>query len=158
MNDFLENLVDQDSLFMLCEGPCEVNIMNILFDNNLLKISKEQLIEFEPIHVRSATDLERDYLNKDMMGIKIIRILDSKNRDVLNFRLSKLYKEKVSVVNCVTSPEIEMLMIIKFGKYDDFKRKYVSKLKASEYVTQVLKIKNPKHGSTIKDVLLTPMI
>lgn len=40
--------------------------------------------------------------------ISVIRILDSRRED---FRLSKAYEYKVDVINVITAPEIEMLII-----------------------------------------------
>jgi hypothetical protein len=86
----------------------------------------------------------------------VIRVIDSKNHNVLKFNLSKAYKDKLTLVNCVTSPEIEMLMIINRGKYDEYKKKYSSKLKPSEYVKNILKIRNPKCSSTIEKEFSEP--
>ena len=49
----------------------------------------------------------------------MIRILDSRREE---FRLSKAYEQKIDVVNVITAPEIEMLIIHAEGAYDQFKR------------------------------------
>lgn len=49
----------------------------------------------------------------------IIRILDSRKE---NFRLSKAYEHKVDVINIITAPEIEMLIIYTEGMYNQYKR------------------------------------
>ena len=49
----------------------------------------------------------------------MIRILDSRREE---FRLSKAYAQKIDVVNVITAPEIEMLIIQAEGAYDQFKR------------------------------------
>ncbi len=41
--------------------------------------------------------------------ISIIRILDSRRE---NFKLSKAYEHKVDVINVITAPKIEMLIIL----------------------------------------------
>jgi len=43
-----------------------------------------------------------------MDKISVIRILDSRRE---NFKLSKAYEHKVDVINVITAPEIEMLII-----------------------------------------------
>lgn len=48
-----------------------------------------------------------------------MRILDSRKE---NFHLSKAYRAKVAVINVITAPEIEVLIIHDKGIYDKFKR------------------------------------
>ena len=55
--------------------------------------------------------------------------------------MSKVYKQKVDVVNVVTAPEIEMLIICNEGKYKEFKN---SGEKPSVYCKNKLKYKNVK--------------
>lgn len=54
-----------------------------------------------------------------------------------NFKLSGPYLKRVTVVNIITAPEIEMLVIHAEGKYDDYSRK---RMKPSDYVKQHLKL------------------
>lgn len=51
--------------------------------------------------------------------ISVIRILDSRRE---NFKLGKAYENKVDVINVITAPEIEMLIIFNEGKYNKFKK------------------------------------
>ena len=39
-----------------------------------------------------------------------------------NFKISKAYKHKINVINIITAPEIEMLIILNEGKYSEFKK------------------------------------
>lgn len=45
--------------------------------------------------------------------ISVVRILDSRRE---NFKLSRAYRDKVDVINIITAPEIEMLIIFSEGK------------------------------------------
>lgn len=113
----------------------EQAIMEILLDNNRLIFEREQLLEEEILRCRSAKNFERDYLNKTTNEmITVYRILDSSNE---NFKLSDPYLKRVTVVNIITAPEIEMLVIHAEGKYDDYSRK---RMKPSDYVKQHLKL------------------
>lgn len=130
----------------LCEGSAEKAIMNILLDNDLLIFKREKLLEEEVLSCRSAKNFEERYLRKTFDDkISVIRILDSRKE---NFKLSKAYENKIDVVNIITAPEIEILAIIKEGKYLDFKK---SKLKPSDYCKQVLKIHNIKNYDFVID-------
>lgn len=130
----------------LCEGSAEKAIMNILLDNDLLIFKREELLEEEVLSCRSAKNFEERYLRKTFDDkISVIRILDSRKE---NFKFSKAYENKIDVVNIITAPEIEILAIIKEGKYLDFKK---SKLKPSDYCKQVLKIHNIKNYDFVID-------
>ena len=130
----------------ICEGSAEKAIMNILLDNDLLIFKREELLEEEVLSCRSAKNFEERYLRKTFDDkISVIRILDSRKE---NFKLSKAYENKIDVVNIITAPEIEILAIIKEGKYLDFKK---SKLKPSDYCKQVLKIHNIKNYDFVID-------
>ena len=93
----------------ICEGSAENAIMDILLDNNLLIFSREEMLEEEVIRCREGKRFEEKYLRKGFMDkISVIRILDSRRE---NFKISKAYEHKVDVINVITAPEIEMLII-----------------------------------------------
>lgn len=93
----------------ICEGGAETVILNLLLEQNKLIFSKEDLLEGEILKSRKGKDFEMRYLKKDFAGkITVYRILDSRRE---NFKISKAYQHKVEVVNVITAPEIEMLII-----------------------------------------------
>ena len=95
----------------ICEGAAEHAIMDILLDNSLLVFKREELIEEEVIRCRQGKKFEERYLRKGFNDkISIIRILDSRHE---NFKLSKAYINKVDVINIITAPEIEILILLK---------------------------------------------
>ena len=55
---------------------------------------------------------------------------------------------KIDVVNIITAPEIEILVIIKEGKYQSFKK---SNLKPSDYCKQILKMSDVKSYNSVID-------
>lgn len=117
----------------ICEGSAEEAIIDILVDNGLLLFSRSEMLDECVIKCRSGKRFEERYLRKGFDGkISVIRVLDSRKE---NFRLSKAYEHKVDVINVITAPEIEMLIIIAEGKYDDYKQ---SGKKPSEYCKIVL--------------------
>lgn len=129
----------------ICEGRSEHAIMDILLENNLLKFDRHQLLDEKILGVRSAYKFEQQYLKKSFYKkITVYRILDSRRE---NFKVSKLYKDKVDVVNVITAPEIEMLIIHSEDKYNDCKK---TKKKPSEYCKQNLKFTDVKKYSFVK--------
>lgn len=123
------------------EGTAERVIIERLLDAKRLIFSREELLDGELLRSRNARTFEERYLGKSFKSeIIVYRILDSKNEE---FKLRKIYQDKVDVINVITAPEIEILVIIKEGKYHDY-CKYKSKLKPSEYCSQKLNISNVK--------------
>lgn len=132
----------------ICEGGAERTIIDILINNNKLIFNYEDLLENELIRIRSGEDFQKKYLRKQFSEpITIIRILDSHNE---NFKISKLYEDKVKVINIVTAPEIELLIIIKENKYKEYS-KVKSTQKPSEFCKNVLGYKNVKKENFIRE-------
>lgn len=97
----------------ICEGAAEQAIVEILLDNGKLIFGYDDMLEGEVIRCRSAKNFEARYLRKGFTEkITILRILDSHGE---SFNLSKAYSGKIDVINVVTAPEIEMLVIYARG-------------------------------------------
>jgi len=130
----------------ICEGSAEQAIMELLLDANKLVFDSEQLLNEEIIRTRSAKNFEQRYLRKGFnRKIIVLRILDSRRT---NFKLSKAYVDKISVIDIVTAPEIEMLIIFNENKYSEFK---TSKMKPSDFCKIKLKLSNVKNYAFVKE-------
>lgn len=131
----------------ICERGAETAIMDLLLDQNKLIFSRDELLEGEILRTRKGKEFETRYLKKNFSGkITVYRILDSRRE---NFKISKAYQQKVEVVNVITAPEIEMLIICNEGKYHDFEKK--KNMSPSEYCKSILKMKNVKSVSFVKE-------
>lgn len=140
------DITAQSLIACICEGGAETAIMDILLDNHLLIFSREQLIDESVLPRTPVKDFERRYLRRAYdQRILILRIIDSRKEE---FNLSKAYRHQVDVINVITSPEIEMLIIAGQGKYSDFCRSGLQL--PSEYCKRILKIKNVKKPDFIK--------
>ena len=103
----------------ICEGAAEQTIMELLLDNDKLIFTYDNLLEGEPLRCRSAKSFEEQHLRKGFTDkITVLRVLDSRRE---KFKLSKAYAHKIDVVNIITAPEIEMLVIFSEGKYNEYK-------------------------------------
>ncbi|MFD1988666.1 hypothetical protein ACFSGI_01600 [Paenibacillus nicotianae] len=123
----------------ICEGSFEQAIIEILLEHDQLIFSIDQLLEKEVLRCRKAANFQNRYLDKAMnKPIKVYRILDSRNE---NFKLSKPYAKKVEIINIITAPEIEMLIIHAENKYNEYSR---SRMKPSEFVISALKMRSVK--------------
>lgn len=87
-----------------------------------------------------------------MDKISIIRILDSRRE---NFKLSKAYAGKVDVINVITAPEIEMLIIFNEDKYKEFKK---SGKKPSSFCKEDLKMAEVKSYDFVKGYFSDPTV
>lgn len=128
----------------ICEGSAEQTVIRKLLDNDRLIFTYDDLIEEDVLRCRGAKDFEDRHLRKGFTKkITVYRILDSRRE---NFKLSKAYVEKVDVVNIITAPELEMLVILAEDKYADFK-KYGKK--PSLYCKEKLKYRDIKSAKFV---------
>lgn len=137
----------------ICEGSAENAIIDILLDNDLLIFTREEMLEEEVIRCRDGKRFEERYLRKSFMDkISVIRILDSRRE---NFKLSKAYKHKVDVINVITAPEIEMLIIFNEDKFKEFKK---SGRKPSEFCKEYLKMTGVKSKEFVEEYFSDPAV
>lgn len=135
----------------ICEGAGEAAIIDILVDNDLLIFKREEMLDEKVIRIRSAKNFEERYLRKGFSDqISIIRILDSRKE---NFRLSKAYAHKADVIDIITAPEIEMLIIHTENMYNQFKR---SGKKPSDFCKEDLRMQDVKSYDFVKDYFRNP--
>lgn len=132
----------------ICEGAAEQAVMDLLLENDMLIFDKKNMLEEKIIRCRNAKEFENKYLKKGFAKkITVLRILDSRKE---NFKLSKAYENKVEVINIITAPEIEMLIIFSEDMYFEFK-KNASRIKPSEFCKTKLKYKEVKNYQFVKE-------
>ena len=137
----------------ICEGAAEAAIMDILLDNQLLIFEREEMLDEAVIRCRDGKTFENRYLRKGFKEmVSVIRILDSRKE---NFKLSKAYERKVDVINVITAPEIEMLIIFNEDKYNEFKK---SGKKPSIFCKENLKMPNVKSYDFVENYFGNPKI
>ncbi len=137
----------------IAEGSAEQAVIDILLDHHLLIFEREKLIDERVLRERSASSFESQYLRKGFDGkITVFRILDSRRE---NFKLSKAYEHKVDVINIITAPEIEMLIILNEDRYTDFKK---SGMKPNEFCKGVLKYCSVKSYKFVENYFADPDI
>lgn len=106
----------------MCEGPNELEIVNILLKNDCLKITNNDLLNLVPYHARQIgkSSAVQIALNLYPGIVSIMRIGDSLNERLV---IPAVYKEKiVSVEKYCTKPELEMLLIIAEGLEEDYEK------------------------------------
>lgn len=137
----------------ICEGAAEAAIIDVLLDNDLLIFRRDEMLDEGVIRCRDGKTFESRYLRKRFNEmISVIRILDSRRE---NFKLSKAYESKVDVINVITAPEIEMLIIFNEDKYNEFKK---SGKKPSVFCKENLKMSSVKSYEFVKKYFENPEI
>mgnify|MGYP004511390939 len=132
----------------ICEGSAESVIVNKLVDAGKLIFTRDDLLDNEVLRCRSARKFEDRYLGKGFTKkITVYRILDSRRED---FKLRKAYESKVDVVNVITAPEIEMLIIVHQGKYSEYS-KVKSHTKPSDFCKESLKLISVKSTEFVEN-------
>lgn len=130
----------------ICEGSAEQAVMEMLIEEDRLIFTEDILLSGEIIRSRNAKKFEETYLRKGFKEkITVLRILDSRNEQ---FKLSKAYLNKEEVIDIITAPEIEMLIILNEEKYDEFKK---SGMKPNEFCKVKLKYHSVKTYKFVKD-------
>jgi len=137
----------------ISEGAAEAAIIDVLLDNDLLIFQREEMLDEGVIRCRDGKSFETRYLRKGFKDlISVIRVLDSRRE---NFKLSKAYEGKVDVINVITAPEIEMLIIFNEDKYSEYKK---SCKKPSNFCKENLKMSNVKSYNFVKMYFKNPDI
>lgn len=127
------------------EGSAEKAVMELLLDADRLVFTWDDLLEGELIRCRGARNFEEQYLRKGFTEkVTVLRVLDSRREP---FNLSKPYEHKIEVINVITAPEIEMLVIFNEGKYSEYKK---SGKKPSDFCKTDLKIPKVKNYDFVK--------
>ncbi|WP_165247981.1 hypothetical protein [Adlercreutzia sp. ZJ141] len=126
------SVFDENShVVFVCEGTFEEVAVRILEDSGAFVFPSENIVGIT--RSRKAKDVTAEFLNMDYdWPITIVRVLDSRKE---SFELGKLYRDRFPVVNVLTHPEIEMLIVAREGKFADFSKR---KMRPSDYCKQVL--------------------
>lgn len=141
----------QDIVAVICEGDAEKAIIDLLLDSGKLIFKKGDLLDEEVMYRCKVKVFEDQYLNRNFRGrkVRVVRVHDSIKE---KFVISRIYSSKISRIDSyITRPEIEMLIIIAENKYDEYKNKYISNMKPSDYCKQVLKLKDVKKYDFVQE-------
>jgi len=137
----------------ICEGAAESAIIDILVDSGNLIFSRSDMLDERVIRCRNAEKFEERYLRKGFdHPISVVCILDSRRE---KFCLGRAYKHKVDVINIITAPEIEMLIIHHEKVYEKFKR---SGKKPGDFCKTDLHMKDVKSYDFVKSYFKDPNV
>lgn len=134
-------------ILIMCEGPNEREIINILLEHHQLQFTEDDLLGLVPYHARQikTSAMVKTALNLYPDEVKVLRIGDAQNEKLT---IPPEYKSKiVSVEKYCTKPELEMLLIIAEGKLSEYE-KSKSTLKPKLYAKQNIKCGRRKYDNS----------
>lgn len=101
-----------------CEGSAEQIVVEKLLAANALAFAADDVVDVT--RKRKAADIQEEHLSYDYdFPVCIVRLLDSRKE---RFKLGNLYVDRFPVVSVLTHPEIEILAILKEGKWEKWSR------------------------------------
>ena len=116
---------------VMCEGPNELAVMDILLDHDLLTFSRDNLLNLSAFHARQIdkSTVVQIALNLYPGPVDVLRIGDTLTDKL---RCPSQYADKInSVKKYCTKPEIEILLILAEGLEDEFAKVKSGKKKRS---------------------------
>ena len=136
-----------EKLLIMCEGPNEKEIVNILLANNCLKFTEDDLLGLTPYHARQikTSASVRTELNIYPGKVKILRIGDKTSDKLI---IPADYKDKIiSVEKYCTKPELEMLFILAENLESNYE-KVKSKTKPKDFAKKYISIGKKKYDNS----------
>lgn len=109
-------------LLIMCEGPNELKIINILLENQKLKFTSDDLLGLVPYHARQikSSAAVKAALNLYPDEVHVLRIGDGQNEKL---EIPSAYKDKITLVEkYCTKPKLEMLLIISEDLADEYEK------------------------------------
>lgn len=136
---------------IMCEGTNELEIINILIENDLLVFTEDDLLGLSAYHARQIDNsgVVKNALNiYPENDIAIIRIGDKLNEEL---EIPEEYKYKIScgIKKYCTLPELEILLIISEGLWEQF-NKVKTKQKAKTFAKKNIKFNRKKYDNSTK--------
>lgn len=134
-------------LLIMCEGPNELKVINILLENQKLKFSSDDLLGLVPYHARQikSSAAVKAALNLYPDEVHVLRIGDGQNEKL---EIPSAYKDKITLVEkYCTKPELEMLLIISENLADEYE-KVKSKTKAKIFAKANIRCGKRKYDNS----------
>lgn len=135
---------------IMCEGTDELAVINILLNNDMLKISRDDLIGLQAYQARQINAIVKTSLKiYPYNDVEIWRIGDKQGDEL---KIPSEFRDKLSrerIKKYCTKPELEILLIISEDKLSDYE-KVKSKVMASEFAKGNIKFNRKKYNKSVK--------
>ncbi len=134
-------------LLIMCEGPNEKEIIDILLEHGKLIFMADDLLGLVPYHARQIKNSGqvKAALNIYPEEVKVLRVGDTQSEKLT---IPAEYKHKiVGEEKYCTKPELEILLIISEGLYDQYE-KVKSKMKPKDFAKQNIKLGKKRYNNS----------
>ena len=134
-------------LLIMCEGPNELKLINILLANKKLKFTQDDLLGLVPYHARQiqSSGAVKAALNLYPDEVHVLRIGDTQKEKLT---IPSSYKDKITLVEkYCTKPELEMLLIIAEGMVPEYE-KVKSKLSPKSFAKAHIRCGRRKYDNS----------
>ena len=137
---------------IMCEGPNELEVVNILLENDLLIFGEDDLIGLRAYHARqiASSGIIKTALNiypgKD---IEILRIGDTQSE---HLKIPAEYRDKLSeavIKKYCTKPELEILLIISEDMLQNYE-KQKSSVKPKSFAKSNIRFNRKKYDNSTR--------
>ena len=134
---------------IMCEGPNELAIINILLENDLLVYTEDDLLGAVPYFARqidSSPVVHSALTEYPYNDVAIIRVGDKQTEEL---RIPEYFREKISGGICkyCNLPELEVLLIISEGLWNEY-IKVKSKEKPKQFAKKNIKFNRQKYDNS----------
>ncbi len=134
-------------LLLMCEGPNEKEIIDILLEHDRLIFTADDLLGLVPYHARQikSSGQVKAALNLYTGQVKVLRIGDTQSEKLT---IPTEYKHKIiEEAKYCTKPELEILLIISEGLYDEYD-KVKTKIKPKDFAKQHIKLGKKRYNNS----------
>ncbi len=133
---------------IMCEGPNELAVIQMLLDNERLIFSEDDLLGLRPYYAKQLNSAIKTELNiYPGNDVCIFRIGDTLTDEL---KIPSDYKGKIErVERYCTKPELEILLIISEDKWDEY-NKDKSKIMPKEFAKMNVKCDSKRYDNSTK--------
>lgn len=127
-------------IVLACEGKSELDLVNLLLDEGKLCFTRDDLLDHRAHHVRQLNDIAALIQILPMQTELIVYRIGDTQKDEYDLSRFKIRRDSglLDIRKVCTRPEIEILVIIGEGQWDDFLKKK-SKIKPKQFVKASIK-------------------
>ena len=135
---------------IMCEGPNELEIMNILLLHDKLVFGERDLLGLTPYYARQIAGNSQVKTELNMYpgnDVVVMRVGDVQNEEL---KIPEDYRQKIiKTEKYCTKPELEMLFIIAEGMVPQYE-KVKSKISPKEFAKQNIKFGRKRYDNSTK--------
>ncbi len=134
---------------VMCEGPNEKALIDMLIDNNRMLLKRSELLNREVFFARQigSSPVIQSALRTYNDVVKIIRIGDKLTDELKIPKEFRQFVDQNNIRKICTKPELEILLIINEGLFNQY-NKVKNKLSPKEFAKKNIKLNKQKYNNS----------